>query len=185
MKSKTSLIKTGIIGSMSLLMAGTIAIPSASASPVNDAVNFVRASPYHEQVANTALVLPTSWIVTLGARLNPDCSNPDVLEQRLNTTAKVAKQHPLNPILVSGGATQPGCQTEAQAMKDGLIARGISPHRIVLDNTAGSTVGNAQAAARIAGPYGGVLVTSPDHMNRALNTFDQYAPNKLWLGIMS
>lgn len=68
-------------------------------------------------------------------------------------------------------------------MRRGLVNRGVSPLRVVLDNTAGSTVGNAQAAARIAAPYGGVLVTSADHMPRALATFDSYAPGKIWLGI--
>lgn len=162
-------------------------VPPASASPIsgvsNADYNNIRLSPAGIAAAHAALIAPTSYIVTLGARLDPGCTNPGVLNERIEKTAQLAHLFPLNPILVSGGLTQPGCKTEAQAMRDGLVARGIPSIRIILDNSAGSTVGNAQAAARMVASYGGAVVTSSDHLPRAIDTFDAYAPNKIWLGI--
>ena len=183
----TSLCSGAIIVATSFLFIPTAqaAIPGSSNIVLPPSLNptDVRVSQIGQTGSQIALVAPTTWTVSLGARVNPDCSNPGVLEERLNKTAQIAHQFPVNPILVSGGYTQPGCQSEATSMFNGLVARGIAPWRIVKDETAGSTVGNAQAAAKIAAPYGGVIITSPDHIHRALNTFDSYAPHKLWLGI--
>lgn len=181
---------TSLFSSVVIIATSFAFVPTAQANSSSEMIlppslnpTDVRVSSIGQTGAHIALVAPTTWIVSLGARVNPDCSNPGVLEERLNKTAQIAHQFPVNPILVSGGYTQPGCQSEATSMFNGLVARGVAPWRIVKDETAGSTIGNAQAAAKIAAPYGGVLITSSDHMYRALNTFDSYAPHKLWLGI--
>lgn len=130
------------------------------------------------------LVQEGTWIVTLGARLNPDCTMPNILTERLDKTVQVALANMWAPVLVTGGFTQNGCGSEAAAMRTYLIEHGIESQRITVDETAYTTVGNAQAADKIV-PTGGVIVTSPEHLSRALATFNQYAPRRQWVGVSS
>lgn len=130
------------------------------------------------------LVQEGTWIVTLGARLNPDCTMPNILTERLDKTVQVALANIWAPVLVTGGFTQNGCGSEAAAMRTYLIEHGIESQRITVDETAYTTVGNAQAADKIV-PTGGVIVTSPEHLSRALATFNQYAPRRQWVGVSS
>lgn len=130
------------------------------------------------------LVQEGTWIVTLGARLNPDCTMPNILTERLDKTVQVALANMWAPVLVTGGLTQNGCGSEAAAMRTYLIEHGIESQRITVDETAYTTVGNAQAADKIV-PTGGVIVTSPEHLSRALATFNQYAPRRQWVGVSS
>lgn len=133
---------------------------------------------------NPTLAQEGTWIVTLGARLNSDCTMPNVLTERLSKTVQVALANTWAPILVTGGFTQKGCGSEAAAMHTYLIEHGIENQRITMDETAYTTVGNAQAADKIV-PAGGVIVTSPEHLSRALETFNQYAPRRQWVGVAS
>ena len=130
------------------------------------------------------LVQEGTWIVTLGARLNPDCTMPNILTERLDKTVQVALANMWAPVLVAGGFTQNGCGSEAAAIRTYLIEHGIESQRITVDETAYTTVGNAQAADKIV-PTGGVIVTSPEHLSRALATFNQYAPRRQWVGVSS
>ena len=133
---------------------------------------------------NPTLMQEGTWIVTLGARLNPDCTMPNILTERLDKTVQVASANMWAPVLVTGGFTQNGCGSEAEAMRAYLIERGVESQRITIDETAYTTVGNAQAADKIV-PAGGVIVTSPEHLSRALETFNQYAPHRQWVGVSS
>lgn len=133
---------------------------------------------------NPTLMQEGTWIVTLGARLNLDCTMPNVLTERLDKTVQVASANMWVPILVTGGFTREGCNSEAAAMRTYLIEHGVEIQRITIDETAYTTVGNAQAADKIV-PAGGVIVTSPEHLPRALETFNQYAPHRQWVGIPS
>ncbi|MBF4553223.1 YdcF family protein [Corynebacterium suicordis] len=109
-------------------------------------------------------------IVILGARLNPDCSTPGVLQQRLDRAAAFSRIHPETPVYVTGGRTQPSCPiTEAAAMELGLRAR-LVPNAIYREDAAGSTVQNAAFVSRMIGDRA-VIVTSQDHLPRALRNF--------------
>lgn len=165
--------------------------PAADAQSLPSGIELLTASVgsivphYTNKEVSSTLLRPDAWIVSLGARLNKDCTMPGVLKERLDKTAEVALAYPLNPVLVTGGKTQSACPSEAAAMKAGLVARGVVPWRITTDTTALSTVGNAQAANKMI-HYGGVVVTSANHLPRALNscnTFNTYAPGKHWVGL--
>lgn len=80
--------------------------------------------------------------------------------------------------------TQKDCDSEAAAMRTYLTEHGVDEQRITVDETAYTTVGNAQAADKIV-PAGGAIVTSPEHLSRALATFNQYAPYRQWIGVSS
>lgn len=109
---------------------------------------------------------------------------PNVLTERMNKTVQVALANMWAPILVTGGFTQKDCDSEAAAMRTYLTEHGVDEQRITVDETAYTTVDNAQAADKIV-PTGGAIVTSPEHLSRALATFNQYAPHRQWIGVSS
>ncbi|WP_433612135.1 YdcF family protein [Prescottella agglutinans] len=114
------------------------------------------------------------YIVVLGARLNADGLLPGVLNARLDAAAAIARLHPQNKVIVSGGPTQALPYTEAQAMLVGLTLRGVNPANIILENDSHSTVENARNTTQIlagAGADGAVLVSSASHIDRALANF--------------
>ncbi|QCQ91440.1 YdcF family protein [Rhodococcus sp. SGAir0479] len=116
----------------------------------------------------------TRYVVVLGARLDPGGTRPAVLDARLDTAAAIARIHPANKVIVSGGPTQPLPFSEAQSMLVGLVLRGVNPANIILENASYSTVENARNTTGIlasAGAQGAVLVTSASHIDRALATF--------------
>lgn len=109
-------------------------------------------------------------IVVLGARLNPDCAPPSVLNSRLDRTAAFVRLHPANRVVVTGGETQGGCFTEAQSMEALLRAR-LVVNPILRDDWSGSTVQNATNVARMIPDRQAVLITSQDHLPRASGSF--------------
>ncbi|EEI17738.1 YdcF family protein [Corynebacterium lipophiloflavum] len=170
----------------------TLAPANAQAvgSSTSSLLTGLKASPLGVAAAHAVLSDPRVPIVVLGARLNPDCSAPAVLNDRLATARGVALLHPANPIVVTGGHTQPGCQAEAEYMRDFLVGTFVDPSRISMDTSAYSTVGNALATADSAGSSAnvmpvGVLVTSPNHIPRAIDTYTDVSDNALWLAVPS
>ncbi len=112
-------------------------------------------------------------IVVLGAGLHPDGTMRPVLVSRLEAALQVARRYPLSPIIVTGGVPRNGI-TEAGAMRTWLIANGIPPFRIQVEDTSRSTVENARNTNGILarnGASGAVVVTSPDHLQRAMVDF--------------
>jgi uncharacterized SAM-binding protein YcdF (DUF218 family) len=80
---------------------------------------------------------------------------------------------PASPIVVTGGAPHNGV-TEAAAMAGWLIRHGIPASRILVEDRAGSTVQNALFSTRIMrarGIGGAVVITSPNHIRRAVTDF--------------
>ena len=109
-------------------------------------------------------------IVVRGARLNPDCVPPAVLNKRLDRAAAFVRLHPANRVVVTGGKTQGGCPTESQSMEAMLRARLVF-NPIIRDEWSGNTVQNAQAVAGLIPDKQVVLVTSQDHLPRAMGNF--------------
>ncbi|MBL1074710.1 YdcF family protein [Nocardia sp. 2] len=97
---------------------------------------------------------------------------PELIE-RLSAGYVSALVSPASPIIVTGGNPQADV-TEARAMADWLTARGIPPERVHLEPDARSTVENAELSAAVMaelGSHDAVLITSSDHMPRAVATF--------------
>ncbi|SEM21931.1 YdcF family protein [Rhodococcus maanshanensis] len=112
-------------------------------------------------------------IVALGAGLFPNGTMRPVLESRMQATLQVAHRYPLSPIIVSGGVPQNGI-TESRAMRDWLIGHGIPAFRITEEYTSRSTVENARNTNAILAQRratSAVVVTSPDHLQRAMVDF--------------
>ncbi|MCU1640203.1 MAG: YdcF family protein [Nocardia sp.] len=120
-----------------------------------------------------AMFSPATAIVVLGYGLLPDGSMRPELVNRLYAGYVSALLSPDAPVIVTGGNPQNGV-TEAQAMADWLVQRGITPQRIHSETHANSTVQNAAFSAQLMqaiGAHAAILITSADHIARALNNF--------------
>lgn len=116
---------------------------------------------------------PETAIVVLGYGLLPDGTMRAELSNRLHAALVQAFMSPASPVIVTGGNPRNGL-TEAQVMADWLMVRGVARDRIHAETEAGSTVQNAKFSARMMEALGvdkAVLITSADHMRRALENF--------------
>ncbi|NLV80303.1 MAG: YdcF family protein [Rhodococcus sp.] len=114
-------------------------------------------------------------LVVLGAGLTDDGQIRPVLEQRLEAALAAAQRYTASPIVVTGGVPRNGV-TEAEAMKDWLVEHGVAGERIVEESESASTVENASFTNELLlerGATGAVLVTTPDHLERAMINFRQ------------
>lgn len=120
-----------------------------------------------------ALVGPQTGIVVLGYGLLPDGALRPELENRLTAAYLQALAAPFSPVIVTGGNPQNGV-TEAAAMRNWLLARGLPADRVHAEEQAGSTVQNALFGTRLLrelGATSAVVVTSPNHIRRAVADF--------------
>lgn len=123
----------------------------------------------------------TTDIVILGAGLYPDGGIRPVLDERLRAGLRLANAYPTSRIIVTGGVPQNG-RTEAQAMGQWLRGAGVAPWRITEENNSNSTVQNAQFTDRIfreRGTTGAVVVTTGDHVKRAVMNFRQAVDGRI------
>lgn len=143
-----------------------------------DVLPLIRACTAREALTNSPpvqleLIPQSTAIVVLGAGLLPDGTIRPVLDERLRAGIDLANLFPQAPIIVSGGAPKSGV-TEAGAMAQWLVDRGMPRERITLEDRSGSTVENAVNTDRILeerGLLGATVVTSRDHLARALVDF--------------
>ncbi|MCM6772266.1 YdcF family protein [Nocardia sp. CDC159] len=120
-----------------------------------------------------ALIGPHTGIVVLGYGLLPDGTMRPELVGRLTAAWVQAIAAPWAPVVVTGGNPQGGV-SEAAAMAGWLIGHGIPAERIHVEERANSTVQNALFGTRMlraAGADSAVVVTSPNHIRRAVADF--------------
>ncbi|HCF17702.1 MAG TPA: YdcF family protein, partial [Rhodospirillum rubrum] len=122
-------------------------------------------------------------VVVLGARVLGDGRPSPALERRVLHGVALARRHPAARLLLSGGATG-GPLDEAWVMATLALGAGIAAERLILEDRALDTLGNARhslpllRAARIGRV---LLVTDPSHMPRALLSFRAVAGDHLRL----
>ena len=114
-------------------------------------------------------------IVVLGAALNRDGSMKPVLITRLQAALSLARTFPRSGLITTGGLPHAG-RTEAQAMKWWLVGHGIPAQRIATEDRSRTTIENARNTAQMLAAghaTGAVVVSSPDHVRRAMVNFRQ------------
>ncbi len=93
------------------------------------------------------------------------------MRERLNTALKYLKDHSDSSIIVSGGLDDQGGYTEAQSMQEYLIAHGIEPERIWLEDQSHSTRENIAYSKEVLKNNllnpSVLIVTSDFHLYRA------------------
>ncbi len=116
---------------------------------------------------------PTRYIV-LGAKMGTFGQTPTILNERLDTGAALARSHPFNRVIVSGGDTWWLPVSEAQFMNLGLMRRGVPMWQTVNEGRSTDTVENATytvAMLKAMGATGALIVTNAFHMPRAMGDF--------------
>ncbi|ELJ8808484.1 YdcF family protein, partial [Vibrio parahaemolyticus] len=113
-------------------------------------------------------------IVTLGYALNPDGSMHQILVERLETTLAMAKANPDAIIILTGGVPK-NHKTEGKLMADWLIGKGVSKDRIIEENYATSTVGNALFSSYALARHNikhATIISSASHVRRGQTLFE-------------
>ena len=118
-------------------------------------------------------------IVTLGFQLNQETGEmqPELID-RLNVTLASAQKYPNAYIAVTGGGTSPAdpTKTEGEEMAAWLIEQGIDENRIIVENRAPTTVGNATNTFALLKEKPEVksiaMISSASHIQRAVAIFE-------------
>lgn len=107
--------------------------------------------------------------IILGAQVK--ASGPsDVLQRRLDKAIGYLLQNPGTQVIVSGGQGGNEPFSEAQGMQEYLIAKGIEPERIFMEDASTDTWENLDFSAKLTdkGSDSVVIVTNNFHVFRAL-----------------
>lgn len=118
-------------------------------------------------------------IVTLGFQLDQKTGEmqPELID-RLNVTLESAKKYPNASIVVTGGGTSPANpnNTEGGEMAKWLIKNGVSEERIIVEDRAPTTVGNAIYTFELLKQRPHIksvaMISSASHIQRAVAIFE-------------
>ena len=121
--------------------------------------------------ANDKYRQASDYVIVLGARLYGSTPAP-LLRYRLDTAVSYHQQFPDTPIIVSGGQGRGEEISEAKAMKDYLIAKGVSEDNIIEENQSTNTYENIKYSKRIIESltnedYDVVIITNGFHCYRS------------------
>ena len=145
---------------------GLLALRIATAAPVVLYVALVLFVALHGTRDRTGRA---DAALVLGYALDPAGRPQPSLVARVEHAADLQRRGLVGRVVVSGGAARAGV-TEAEVMRDLLIARGVPPELIHLEDRARSTEENFACARPILASLGArrvLLVTEPWHMPRA------------------
>ena len=112
------------------------------------------------------------YVVVLGAAVHGSAPSLS-MTNRLEGALAYLEAYPESTVIVSGGQGSGEDISEAQAMSDWLLARGIAPERVILENKSTSTMENLEFSYKIIrergdDPDGNVaIVSSSYHLYRA------------------
>lgn len=112
--------------------------------------------------------MPNRLIVILGAAVRPDGRASPALIRRIDGGFRLAMAHPESLVFCSGGVGRHG-PSEASIMAERLIAMGLAPERLVLDEVSLDTLQTVVAAARFIraeGLPGAIVCTDSYHTPR-------------------
>ena len=117
-------------------------------------------------------------IVVLGGGMQADGTPAASTLARAAAAADVAREHADAAIICSGshGVGRKPQRSEAASMADAMVAAGVDPTRIFLEDESRDTIGNAVHVAErylaAIAPRLIYLVTSPFHLDRSVKTFE-------------
>ncbi len=112
------------------------------------------------------------YLVVLGAAVHGDDASLSLVH-RLQGVLDYMEQYPDSMVIVSGGQGKGENLTEAQCMKDWLLAHGADESRIIMEDKATSTAENLEFSFAIIRSFGvepdgnTAILSSPYHLYRA------------------
>lgn len=141
-------------------------------------------APLEDRFPPVALPQRIDGIVLLGGAVQIAVSvahdQPALNEMatRITETLALSRRYPDVPVVISGGdpAIFNHGVSEADITRSLLVSLGLDPHRIVAEERSRNTYENAVDSKEVAKPTPGqawVLVTSANHMPRAMGCFRQ------------
>jgi uncharacterized SAM-binding protein YcdF (DUF218 family) len=105
-------------------------------------------------------------IVSLGSGLMNSQPTPTLMA-RLDVVLALAQRYPNAQVMTTGGLGRGQSITEAQAMANYLISKGLAPQRLLLETRSTSTYENMVFARALLPPDTPILITSSDfHLPR-------------------
>lgn len=133
---------------------------------VVEALIFTKAAKKPEREAD--------YLIVLGAKVN-GTKPSHILYKRIEKAYEYLEGHPDCKVIVSGGKGEDEGISEAEAMRNGLLERGIEENRIILEDTSTSTKENLDNSKAILEELGVdvsqtniLVVTTNFHVFRAL-----------------
>ena len=74
-------------------------------------------------------------LIVLGNRLNDDGSFTKAMQERMNITLDIVKKYNVDYILLSGGVADKNSKiSEAEAMKNYLVSKGLDENKIISES---------------------------------------------------
>ena len=147
------------IAALALLLCAVLLAGIVLGLVINGAGGTLRAEP--------------TMVMVLGAQVRSYGPGP-MLASRLDTALDYLNANPNLPVLVSGGQGPDEHMTEAEAMRDYLVARGIAPERIIIEPDSHNTAQNLTLSKAVLESLGydlaeeHILIISNDfHLYRA------------------
>ncbi|MFD1737304.1 YdcF family protein [Bacillus salitolerans] len=119
------------------------------------------------QKANEVPTDQADIVLILGAKLNGEEMSLSLL-YRMEAALNYVSNHPFEKVIVSGGQGKGESITEARAMANYLINKGVSKEKIILEDQSTSTYENLSFSKKWINQHDKVLIVSNDfHLFRA------------------
>ncbi|MFD9905931.1 YdcF family protein [Streptomyces sp. NPDC059063] len=161
------------------------ALTKQSAAAARDLRRFIRttdASQYAAYGAAPASTARPDAIAVFGESPHPDGTPTPGLLARLTKAKEMADRFPDAWLVVSGAAVRTE-HAEADVMRDWLVRQGVAAGRIITDDRARDTVGNAMgmvAAFQSHDLHHVLAVATAQHLPRAVTTLKALAARYHW-----
>ncbi|GKU80853.1 YdcF family protein [Niallia sp. NCCP-28] len=124
---------------------------------------------YYIQIKQTAAIPPPNnipYIIVLGAKANEQkLSKP--LKYRAETAFAYWEKNQKSQIVVTGGQGKGETTTEAEALQNFFLKKGVPENRILVENKSTSTYENIQFAKKLFAIEEAVIVSNDFHLFRA------------------
>ena len=111
---------------------------------------------------------PCDYLIVLGCTVDGDRPSR-MLQYRIDTAYAYLTKHPHTRCIVTGGLVDSKVLTEARCMYRALVAMGIDPHRLLLEEQATSTIENftrSMALLQAEKPGSIAVISSEFHLYR-------------------
>jgi uncharacterized SAM-binding protein YcdF (DUF218 family) len=110
------------------------------------------------------------YVIILGAKVNGKVPS-QVLQSRIDAAAKYLTENKNTIAIASGGKGSGEDISEAEAIKNELMKKGIDESRIIMENRSTNTVENIEFSKKLIpkNAKSGIVVTNTFHMYRSLS----------------
>jgi uncharacterized SAM-binding protein YcdF (DUF218 family) len=163
---------------LGLAAAVTLALVVITVAPVGEWV----IAPLEARFPPPQLPKNVTGIILLGGAVDPGITERhhqvalNDAAERITATLALARRYPKARVLISGGHGEmvPVHLSEGEATRSLLVADGLDPDRIMLEDRSRNTIENAVFSKELAKPGPDevwLLVTSAAHMPRAVGCF--------------